>query len=72
MDSIKSNPFSPISSNLPIKGETYVAPALAAIKAWIGENTKVQVVLILFLLMNRSVLIGGIGLFTIFLLYSKL
>ena len=42
MSDITSKPSVEISSSLPIKGETYVAPALAANNAWPDENINVQ------------------------------
>ena len=43
---IKFSPSVDMSSNLPIKGETYVAPAFAARRAWPTEKTSVQLVFI--------------------------
>ena len=44
MSSIRVIPTEPISSTLPRKGETYVAPALAAISACVAEKISVTFV----------------------------
>ena len=43
---IRSTPRTLMSSSRPKKGETYVAPALAASSAWLAEKTRVTLVLI--------------------------
>ena len=45
---MRPKPSTEMSSNRPINGDTYVAPALAANKAWPAEKTNVQFVLIPF------------------------
>src|SRR4030042_3759443 len=52
-----------MSSSLPTKGLTYVAPAFAARRAWLGEKTRVTFVLMpipesLFTALSPSLIIG--------------
>ena len=46
ISAISDIPSAPVSSILPINGDTYVAPAFAAISAWDAEKIRVTFVFI--------------------------